>query len=425
VTTGRVLGDGTAVRLSYEAFLALRYLRFHRGRTFLSVITLISVGGVAVGTAALVIALALNAGFVADVRERIHSGSAHLTVLDAEQEFFEGGAALATLAGSVPGVQATAQVLHTPAMLTAGTGASPGYVELEGIEPERHARVILGPAAGGGAFAALEHAGASGRTGIVLGEDLALKLGVVEGDLVRALVPRVTLSPSMPVPRSQVFEVVATYSSDHFMEDSHRAYITLEAARHLMRLPGRSSWLEIRLDDLRQLAAMKSRLRAALPERWLVIDLMEQNRDLLKALNTEKLALFLAIGLIVVVAALNIVSTLILMVADKTKEIGTLTAMGATPAGIARVFMFQGCAIGVVGTTAGLCLGVAVSWWLDHYRIIKLDPDVYYLTYLPFLPQATDLLAVGTAAILISFVATLYPAAKAARLDPVEAIRHE
>jgi len=405
--------------------LALRYLRFHRGSSFLSAITLISATGVAVGTAALVIALALNAGFVADVHERIHSGSAHLTVLDARDEFFGDGAELVEQAEATPGVRAAALILHTPAMLTAAGVATPGYVELQGIDPEGHARVILDSAEAGNPFAALSRPTTSGRAAIVLGDELASKLGVFDGDVVQALVPRVTLSPVAPIPRSRLYEVVGTYRSDHFVEDAHRAYVNLDSLQQLMRLDGKASWLEVRLDDLGELKTMKPRLAESLPARWVVIDLIEQNDDLIKALNTEKLALFLAIGLIVVVAALNIVSTLILMVADKIKEIGTLTALGATPGGIARVFMFQGCAIGAVGTTVGMTVGTSLAVWLDRSRLIKLDPDVYYLTHLPFLPQPADLATVALAALAISFLSTLYPAWHAARLDPVEALRHE
>jgi lipoprotein-releasing system permease protein len=235
----------------------------------------------------------------------------------------------------------------------------------------------------------------------------------------------VTLTPWAPVPRSMLFEVVGTYHSDHFQQDARRAYIDIEAARHLMRAPEATSWVEVRLDDLRRLEEMKLALRETLGSPWRVIDLIEQNHELIKALNTERIFLFLAIGLIVVVAALNIVSTLILMVTDKIKEIGTLSAMGARPGSIATIFILQGLVIGFVGTILGLALGYGISILLDHYRIFQLNPEVYYLAYVPFAPQPLDMLVIGGAALLISLLATIYPAFKAARIEPVEAMRYE
>jgi lipoprotein-releasing system permease protein len=410
--------------MPYEVFLALRYLRYHRGRTFLSVITLISAAGVTVGTAALIVALSLNAGFVQDIRARIHSGSAHLTVMAPRDGQIPGGyRALLQRIEQVEGVHAVAPLLYTPAMLTRDDSESSAFVEVHGIDPAAHAAVVLADT-DADPFAPLLEGDEQG--GIVLGEDLAYRLGVIEGDRVRVLVPRVTLTPfGPPLPRSRLFEVRGSYHSDHFEQDSQRAYVSLTSADHMLRAAGGVSWVEVALDDLRQLETMKDRLQAELGGDWLVVDLLEQNEDLLKALRTEKLLLFLAIGLIVVVASMNIVSTLILMVTDKLKEIGTLTAMGASPRGIAAVFMLQGLVIGVVGTTIGLGLGSGLSLWLDRYEMIPLNPDVYYLSHLPFALQPMDVTLVGLAALLISFVATIYPATKAARLDPVEAIRHE
>lgn len=413
------------MRLPYELYLAFRYLRFHRGRTFLSIITLISVAGVTVGTAALVIALALATGFQEDVRERILGGSAHVTVLDATEETFEAAEAVAARVSALPGVRAAGPVLFTPALVKSEAAEAPIYAELEGVDPARHGAVVPLDHGAGDPVAPLSRDLGSGEAGIVLGEQLARRLAVRTGDSVRVLVLRLTLTPFAPIPRSRVFRVVGTFRSDYFQQDAQRAFVALSDARRLLEAPTRASWIEVRLDDPRGLERAKRTLRESLGGGWSVVDLLEQNEVMLKALNTEKLILFLAIGLIVVVASLNIVSTLILMVTDKVKEIGTLTSMGARPRGIASIFMLQGIVIGLVGTSLGLVLGTCAAFWLDRYEIIPLNPEVYYLSHVPFAPRGSDLAFVGVLTLLVSFVATLYPAWKAASQDPVEAIRHE
>jgi lipoprotein-releasing system permease protein len=410
----------------YELYLATRYLRFHRGRKFLSVITLISLAGVTVGTAAMVIALALMAGAVEDMLSRIYSGSAHLTVVSLETSGpFQGADELMVELAAVPGVKAAAPVLYSPALVTLDAASSQGFAELHGIDARRHSRVILGQPANETPYGGLAGKTASGKQGILLGSELARKIGARAGDFVRVLVPRLTLAPWTAAPRTRLYEVVGTYSSEHFQEDELRAYIDVDEARSLLREPGATSWVALRVDDLRQLDSLKQGIASSIGASWRIVDLVEQNAALLKALNTEKLVLFLAIGLIVVVAALNIVSTLILMVNDKVRDIGTLTAMGARPGGIAAVFVLQGLVIGLLGAVSGLALGSGVSWWMHHYRVLKLDPEVYYLHYVPFVTKPLDLLIVGLGVILISLLATLYPAVTAGKLDPVEAIRYE
>lgn len=407
----------------YEVHLASRYLRFHRGRGFLSVITIISLAGVAVGTAALVIALSLMTGFREDVRARILRGSAHLQVLSAGGPSFDDAEELIRRIETFPGVRAAAPVYFAPAMITNESAGLPAFAEVLGVDPKRQA----GVADFGGAdpLSVLLETPTEARAGIVLGVDLAKKLGVGAGDSVRITVPRIRLSPFGALPKSLVAAVAGTFRTDSYPQDAQRAYVDLEAARRLLDAPGETSWVEVGLVDARKLEVRREEIQRQLGSDFVVVDLLEQNRDILRALNTEKVMMFLAIGLIVVVAALNIVSTLILMVHDKIREIGTLTAMGAVPRGVAAVFVFQGLVIGVLGSSAGLALGTAVSWWLDTYRIIALDPNVYFITHVPFETRAVDVVAVGALAVGVSLLATVYPAWKAATLSPVEAIRHE
>lgn len=410
--------------LPYELRLAMRYLRFHRGRTFISLITFISVAGVSVGTAALVIASALMNGFERDFRERILTGAAHIQILG------PGGIApgevdpLVDAISEIEGVHAVAPVLFTPSMVTTDL-SQPVYVELYCVDAARHGSVIDADERLAEAFARLEAGTESGLAVIVLGSGVSENTGAIPGDVVRVVVPKLRLTPFGANPRSQGFEVVDTFHSDHFEADETRAYVRLEDGRRLLRAEDGASWIEVRLADLGELETVKERLRESLDVAWSVVDLLEINESLLKALNTEKIYLVLAIWLIVVVAALNIASTLVLMVADKVRDIGTLTALGARPREIARIFLLQGLIIGLAGTVLGLGLGSAIATWLDRAQILSLNPEVYYLSHVRFVIEALDLFRVGLLAMGTALVATIYPAWRASTLDPVEAIRYE
>ena len=258
---------------------------------------------------------------------------------------------------------------------------------------------------------------------MLVGKGLAAGLGVRPGDLVRLIVPTPTLTPFGAVPRPLWLRVAGIFDAGFSEYNAVRAYIPLESARRIYKVPT-ANQIEVRAASLGRIDEVESTIRGAVGRQYFVDNLVRQNKSLLSALRWEKILMFIVISLIVLVAALNIVSTLILMVMEKVRDIGTLVALGATARAILLLFILQGFIIGVTGTVVGVTLGVASSVVLDHWRIISLDPEVYFVPYVPFRVDAFETAAVSTLALTISLLATIYPAWRASRLDPVEALRH-
>ena len=411
--------------LPYELFIALRYLRAKRKQTFVSLITFISMAGVAVGVMSLTIALSLMTGFEQDIQNRILNGSAHITVYPSERD-----AELVDPSGTVKRLQAVAGVLAASAIvqgtgvLTNEIGSDVRVVMVSGIDPKEHEPVVaLDRHMLEGKASAIETAPAGDRPPILLGRDLAIDLGVAPGDLVRLFVQTTTLTPMGPMPRPVWMRVAGILDAGFYEYNAIRAYVPLETARRLFHVSGANE-IEIRVRSLREIDSTEARVSEALGGGYLVDNLVRQNKSLLSALRWEKLLMFIVISLIVLVAALNIVSTLILMVMEKVRDIGTLVALGATSRGVLSLFILQGVIIGVFGTFVGLVVGVTASLALDHYQIISLDPNVYFVPFVPFRVRILDSTVIALMALAISFLATIYPAWRASRLDPVEALRH-
>ncbi len=407
----------------FELFVGLRYLKAKRKQTFISVITFISMAGIAVGVAALLIVISVMSGFQEDIKQKILGMTAHIQLfpLDRGLERWE---AVTEAVEEVPGVVAAAPFVYNQVMLT--TPASVTGAVIYGIEPSRAARVTnLADIMQEGRLSAL------GPGDIILGDELAQNLGVVPGSRLNVVSPLGQLSPVGMVPRVREFRVVGTFRAGNYEYDSGLAYISLGDAQSFFDMDGRVTGIEIKVDDIYRTDRIGAAIQAspavgrAAGGPFLTRDWQQRNRNLFSALKLEKTAMFIILTLIILVAAFNVVSTLIMVVMEKHKDIAILKSMGATGRSIMRIFVLEGVVIGVVGTTVGLLLGLGGCAALASYDIIKLDPTVYMISRLPARVEWLNVVLIAAASLGISAVATLYPAWQAARLDPVEAIRYE
>jgi lipoprotein-releasing system permease protein len=413
--------------MSYPVFIARRYLLAQRKQAIIYVISLISVLGVIVGVAALVVVLALMTGFQDQIQEKIFGANAHLTVFSGlgGRPLEDVPAVLARLKECEP-VQAAAPVVYEKGMATGELNAAGAAVLIKGIDPQTERDITDLASQVRGDLRVLALPGARGRDRAILGKDLALNLGVGPGDVVRVIIAQANVTPFLTVPKSREFEVAGIADAGFYDYDSSRIYVALPAARRFAGLlPTQATAIEVRVRDPRRLQEAATAVQGALGSGFYVNDLIRMNKTFFSALRFEKLGMSIAIGLIVLVAALNIVSILVLMVMEKMRDIGVLLAMGATSRGIRRIFLAQGLIIAAVGTGAGIVAGTALAWLLDRYRLIALPVDVYFIPYVPFHIRPVDVLTVAVTTVGVSFLATLYPSWRAARLDPSEALRYE
>ncbi len=406
--------------MTFELFVARRYLTARRKQAFISVITSISILGIMIGVAALVIAIALITGFQEDVQAKILGATSHLMVQDLSSEGLDRYAEKADKIQALKGVVSVTPVVYNEVIIT-GLAKTKGAL-LKGLDFERELagsawlrRLEAGkiPVAGGE------------REGILLGSQLAVEIGAQPGDIVDIVTASSTLSPMGLLPKRKRFQVTGIFNTGLYEFDATTALISLPTAQKLFGLEGRVSFLQVKIRDIFQAAAIAGRIKADLPATVYVTTWMELNRNLFSALKLEKNIMFLTITLIVIVAALNIIATLILMVMEKTRDIGILMAMGATPLNIRRIFFFQGALIGVVGTGLGVAMGMAWCWLANTFQLIKVPVDIYQISYVPFRLNPVDLLAIIGVTLLISFVSTLFPAWRAAKTDPVVALKYE
>jgi len=411
--------------MSFEFFIGRRYLRAKQKQAFIALITYLSIAGVAVGVMALIVVIAVMAGFEADLKTRILGGQANVILMRYSGPFEEYPEVMRRVE-AVPGVAASTPFIYSQVMLR--TAANTTGAVLRGIDPATIGGVlktlanVMVPEAG--AVAAAE-AGGAGMPGIVLGRELAKNLGVVQGDVVHLISPRGMLAPTGHVPAMKAFRVSGYFESGMYEFDQTFAYIHLHDAQRLLRMGDAVTGLEVRVHDIYEARAVADSIVSQLGSSYYARDWMQMNRNLFKALKLERRVMFIILTLIVLVAAFNIASSLIMMVMGKTKDIAILKAMGATDRSIRKIFVFNGMVIGTIGTGLGLLLGVVLCSLLRRYNIHELTGDIYYFTtQLPVKMEVLDVVCIVAAALVICFFATLYPARQAAKLNPVEAIRY-
>ncbi len=410
---------------TFEWFVAWRYLRARRKQTVISVVTLISILGVTAGVSAMIVALSISSGFRENLQDKLLKGTAHLNVKPVlSSEGIGNPAELTSRIREVPGIRSASAALYGPVLMS--TGSRQDGVMLKGIavdDPTVLAQFFQVRQGDLGRLAGSREGRIRDR--LAVGVDLAERLGLLVGDTVSLFSDETTLTPLGEIPLRRRFEVVAIFQSGLYDFDAQWAFTALPSAQRALGTGGRVSVIECRVEDIYQVDRIALRIEQLLGEGFETIDWKDLNRPVFEALRLERLVMVVTIGLIVFVAALNIITTLTMMVMEKTRDIAVLMSMGATRKAVRKIFVFQGVTIGVVGSFFGLVLGYALCWICDRYQLIRLQADVYSMTHVPFNLSVADGVVVAVSAIMVSFLATLYPSGRAAELNPVEALRHE
>ena len=409
----------------FELYVAMRYLLARRKQAFISLISLISTLGVTLGVMALVVALALMTGLQQELRDRITGSEAHVYVWNVAEGGFDDYRGAARRLDEMPSVLASAPSILGRALATTRNGEA--FITVKGIDPslEQHVTEVADSVQRGSLFdlETLE-TDRSVLGGVVIGEGVAERLGAFVGDEITLITQYGTLSPLGMMPRPRRLRVVGTFSLGLFTYDTGYGFVTLDVAKRLFR-KDRVELMELRVEDIYQARAVAAAVADELGPGYLTEDWSQLNQALFSALWLERMAIGITIGLIVVVAALNIVASLVLLVMEKSRDIAILKTMGAASLCIMRIFMLQGIIIGAVGTTLGAAGGYGLAMLMDRYRVIRLDAEIFDLSYVPFTVEPSDFALVVVSALVICFIATLYPARQASRLDPAEALRYQ
>ncbi len=411
------------MRIPLDLAIALRYLLKRQGGGFLTVIATIAVLGIAVGVMALFIALGLMTGLQGEIRSRILGATAHVSVFKSRGELFDDPTGVAAKVGALQGVLGAAPSFYGKALVS--SPSSQAVATIKGISGAEGTITDLPKQVQEGSINDLAPRG-EGFPGILLGREIATSLAVSPGDIVTLTIPRGRLTPFGVMPQIAKFRVAGIVKTGLYEFDAGWAWIALLEAERLLAPSGSGSVLvEARLSDMYAVDAAAGRILEAVGPGYVTSDWIETNRSLFEALQLEKIAIALTIGLIMLVAALNIVATLIIMVTEKRRSIAVLMSLGATRDLIRRVFVWQGAVLGLVGTLIGAAAGTGACFVLDRFQLIRIPADVYQVAYLPFKLLAADAGLVVVGAIVVSLAATLYPAGKAASLQPTEGLRSE
>jgi len=417
--------------MSYEFFIGLRYLRAKRNQTFISANTFISVAGIFLGVAALIIVLAVMNGFEIELRDKILGINSHIVLMEYTGGM-EGHEGIMRKIESVDGVVASTPFIYGQAMLK-NKGRVTGVV-LRGMSTETSANVIsLGKMKDGNIDYLSGKGNKTGLPGIVIGKELAQNLGLLLFDTVEILLPMGISTPMGIVPKIKKFGVVGIFDSGSYEYDSSLVFMSLKNCKKFLNMKDTVTGLEIKVDDIYGAKRIAKAIQEKLGYPYWARSWMEMNKNLFSALKLEKRVMFIILSLIVIVAAFNIITTLIMTVMEKTRDIAILKSMGATAKSIMKIFMLEGIVIGAIGTILGGITGIVVALnleWIsrsveDLFGFKILPKDVYYLNELPSKINYGDVAVIVVAAILICFLASIYPSWRASRLDPAEALRYE